>query len=367
MNKAVCLALATILSLSACTGSNLKVGDKTVVLQEDSHVPIDDLVAVYPITLSLLNRLQAPQVYSSSNPELARQQAAYRYRIGRGDVLNIMVWDFPQANISNDHSSPTNNGTWVDEQGYIFYPLVGKVSVRGKTLSEVQALLTQRLRRYNRNPQVDVNMAQFRSQRVSVAGAVNKPGQLPITNVPMTILDAVNHSGGFNELANTAAIKWTHNGVDHTLSLADIVRNGDLNQNQLLSDGDIIYIPPVTDTNVYLMGEVGKQQAIGFGTNGLSLTEALSKAEGLNQVTARATGVWVIRNQTTETPNGSKPITVYQLNLTDASAFALGAQFKLQPQDVVYVTTAPVTRWNRVMGQIMPSISNAISIGNIFR
>lgn len=373
--RAACLCLAALLSLSACTGSNLSVGGKTVVLQSDHDVPIDHLVAVYPITPALIENTRAPQVYSSRNPALEQQRANYRYRIGSGDVLNIMVWDFPQAGglQSNATSALGNtgrqvsNGTWVDETGHIFYPLAGKMHVRGKTLAEVQSLLTQRLRRYIRHPQVDVNIAEFRSQHATVSGAVNKPGQFPLTNVPMTLLDAVNLAGGFSESANTSAIKWTHQGVDHTVALSDIVRNGALHQNRLLGNGDIIYVPPVTDTPVHIMGEVGKQQTLSMGTNGLSLTEALGKAEGLNQTTARPTGVFVIRKQDTETENGVKPIAVYQLNLSDASALALGTQFKLQPNDVVYVTAAPISRWHRVMGQVMPSIANAISIGNIFR
>lgn len=362
---AACLGLAAALSLSACTGSHLGTAGKTVVLQNDSHIPLESLVAVYPITLSLVNDLRAPQVYSSRNPALAQQSARYRYRIGSGDVLNITAWDYPQTG-GNRADPPAGGGTWVDESGHIFYPLAGKIYVRGKTLAEVQSLLTQRLRRYIRNPQVDVNMAQFRSQRVSVAGAVNKPGQLPITNVPMTLLDAVNLAGGFSEQANTSAIKWTHQGVDHTLSLIDIVRHGDLAQNRLLADGDIVYVPPVTDAKVHVMGEVGRQKTLNLGSNGLNLTEALAQAEGLNQQTARATGVFVIRNQSSRTENGIKPIAVYQLNLADASAFALGTQFKLRPDDVVYVTTAPITRWNRTVTQMLPSITNLIGISKAF-
>lgn len=363
--KAVCLGLAAALSLSACTGSNLSIGSKTVVLQNDSHIPLDNWVAVYPITLSLINNLRTPKVYSSRNPALEQQSAHYRYRIGNGDVLNITVWDYPQ-NGGNRSEQAAGGGTWVDEQGHIFYPLAGKIYVRGKTLAEVQSLITQRLRRYIRNPQVDVNIAQFRSQKISVTGAVNKPGQLPITNVPMTLLDAVNLAGGFSEQANTSAIKWTHQGVDHTISLTDIVRHGNLAQNRLLANGDIVYVPPVTDAKVHVMGEVGKQQTLSMGSNGLNLTEALGMAEGLNQQSARATGVFVIRNQATQTENGIKPIALYQLNLGDASAFALGTQFKLQPDDVVYVTTAPITRWNRVMTQIVPSIANLVGIGKAF-
>ena len=56
---------------------------------------------------------------------------------------------------------------------------------------------------------------------------------------------------------------------------------------------------------------------------------------------------------------------IYQLDLSDASAHVMGTQFQLQPNDVVYVTAAPVARWNRVMSNIFPSVSSLLSITNV--
>ena len=284
-------------------------------------------------------------------------------------MLNVTVWHHPDLNSPvpssplNPQSKQVSSGTWVDEAGYLAYPLAGKLYVRGKTLPEVQDMLTGRLKRYIKNPQVSVNVAEFRSQRVSISGAVGQAGQLPLTNVPVTLLDALDLAGGLAENADTNNIKWTHNGVDRTISVQDILEFGDLSQNHLLSHGDIVYVPTNANSKVYVMGEASKQTALRIGNHGLNLTEAIGEAGGMNQALADATGVFVIRNAPQDI---EKPIHIYQLNLKDATAYALGNEFKLRANDVVYLTAAPVTRWNRVVSQLINSFTGANSLTNTF-
>ena len=251
----------------------------------------------------------------------------------------------------------------VDERGNITYPLAGQVQAKGKTIEELQNILAGRLKRYLKNPQVAINVTEFRSQRISVAGAVTQAGQQPITNVPLTILDAVNQAGGATAEADTQNIKWTHNGVDRTISLQKLIQYGDLTQNHMLSHGDIVYVPSNSNSKIFVMGEVGRQAALPLGSHGLTLTRALGEVGGMNQSIADATGVFVIRKAFDDV---QKPIHVYQLNLRDATAYAMGNEFNLRANDVVYVTAAPVARWNRVVSQLTNSITNVNSLDNTF-
>lgn len=364
----------SLLAFAGCTvipGSGLPTRNKTVVYEEGesrADTNISNRVSIHPITPGLLDRMEEAPRRALSNPALDRQKADYRYRIGSGDVLNILVWHHPDLNTpnpvsTNPDSKQVSNGAWVDESGYLAYPLAGKIYARGKTLPELQSILTARLKRYIKNPQVSVNVAEFRSQRVSVSGAVGKPGQFPLTNVPLTLLDVIDQAGGAASNADTNNIKWTQNGVERTISLQDIRQYGDLSQNLLLRGGDVIYVPTNENSRIHVMGEVGKQASLPLGNYGLTLTQALGNAGGMNQVTANASGVFVIRNMPTDR---EKPIHVYQLNLKDASAYAMANRFKLRANDVVYVTAAPVARWNRVVSQVTASISNVYYIDNIF-
>lgn len=368
------LFVATLLSLAACQntiipGSALNIKDKDIyVVADNPEMELNHQTAVLPITFALLEQLRELPTHARSNPALENLKRQYSYRVGSGDVLSVKVWNQPDFNVfssSSSNNKQVSQGTWVDENGNIFYPLVGKLSVRGKSIAEIRQILSSRLARYLKDPQVDVNISEFRSQNFSIGGAVKQSGNFQLTNVPLTLVDAVSQAGGFTEQADTEHIKWTHRGQDRTVSLKNIMARGDLSENDLMSNGDIVYVPLRNNMQVYILGEVGKQSVQTIDNNGLNLTEALAKSEGINQNLADATGVFVIRNR----PNAQdgKTVHVYQLNLKDATAYVLGTQFKLKPDDVIYVTAAPVARWNRVLSQIMPSINSAIMLNNTFK
>ena len=320
--------------------------------------PLPDVVKVHAIGTAILDQKTIAPEEKPVPTELDLSDKDYDYTVGPGDVLQIIVWDHPELTIpAGGERSSAESGNWVHNDGTIFYPYVGIIKVAGLRVTEIRDMVTNRLSKYIEDPQVDVSVAAFRNKKIYITGEVKTPGLYPVTNVPTRLIDAIGEAGGLTSEADWSSVVLTRAGKDYRLSLRDIYQYGNTNQNVLLKPDDVLNVNPVTDAKVFVLGEVGSAASLQMGRNGLTLAEAIAENGGFDQQQSDASGVFVFRKAPDGVDHG---IDIYQLNAKDAAALVLADSFELQERDIVYVTAAPLVRWNRVLRLLLPSMTTLL-------
>lgn len=342
--KKTIFVIMMIVFLAGCTGMKMVE-------------PAPDVagVTIQPITAELVNQMALRQ--KSKFTQLSRTLGAlsknnYQYRVGPQDVLNITVWDHPELTIpQGQFRNPDVAGNLVYQDGTIYFPFVGYLHVAGKKMPEIQDLLTKRLSETIQSPQVSVTVAAYRNQKAYVVGEVNSPGPKAITDVPLTILEAIGQAGDATPEADLTKVTLTREGTVYDIDLLAIYQDGDPNRNVLLKNGDVLHIPNQSLRKVFVMGETTEQVSLLLDQNRrtTTLTEALSDAGGVDHITSNPGRIFVLRG----TDIAGERL-IYHIDANSPDALILADHFQVLPRDVVYVGTAGVTRWSRVISQLIP-------------
>ena len=361
-----CVFLIGIFLLGGCSlipGTHINSSNLS-----DLSLDNNSTVDLVPITPALIQEMKANKYSSVAqfDTNLQQQTKQYAYKVGVGDVLNITVWNHPELTIpAGQFRSAGETGNEIHPDGTIFYPYIGKLMVEGMEVTKIRDLIANKLSQYIESPQIDVSVAAFRSQRVFVSGSVMNPANVPITNVPLTLLDAINACGGLSADADWRSVVLTTKGdygaINEVLDLHALYHQGDMRQNRLLGPNDIVHVPKNDGLKVFVMGDVAKSETQLIDRSGLTLAEALNNTGGINESSANAKGIFVLRiNEVTDTL-----LDVYQLDASAGTMLVLSTQFQLQPLDIIYVTSAPMARWNRVISQFIPTIRSLYEIDRI--
>ena len=283
-------------------------------------------------------------------PAFRNDNERYEYRVAPQDVLRVTVWNQPE--LTNPSGTTTElSGRVVNADGTMFFPHVGTIPAAGMTVGEIRERIVKGLSRMLRAPQVDVSVLQYRGQRIYVAGEVRTPGAVPVTDVPPDLTDVIARAGGVTAEADLHGVTVTRGRETLRLDVQSLYYSGDMRANVRLKHGDVVNIPERRSARVFVTGEVGRQTALPLPRGDMTLADALADAGGVNPLSASAGQVFVIRN------GDDQRAQVYHLNAAAADALLLADKFTLQARDVVYVDTAPVVRWSRMISNVLPSAS----------
>ena len=161
----------------------------------------------------------------------------YRYIIGPGDTLNIVVWRNPELSSSVP----------VRPDGRITTPLVEDMVAQGKNPTELAREIETALKKYLQDPVVTVVVTGFgggNDEQVRVLGQAVKPATLPYRQ-NMTLLDVMIAVGGLTDFAagNRAVLFRGAEQKAYNIRLADLIKRGDVDANIQVLPGDVIIIP----------------------------------------------------------------------------------------------------------------------------
>ncbi len=338
--KNICVA-AVLLVLSAC--SSTRPGPHQTPLP--GPVPSREQV-------TLPKQDEAQQL---AELERIQQESSRTLTLGRGDVINISVYDEPDLTIS---------GIPIRPDGRISFPLAGDIQAEGLTVSQLSDSLTEGLLNFILAPKVSVIVLEFNSQHYTIFGEVVHPGVFPL-KTDVSITEALAVAGGLNkgqfratsvELADLNHAFIARNGKVLPVDFVRLIRQGDLRYDISLQSGDYIYIPSGLSQEVYILGEVNRPMVFAYRED-MPMSRTLAQAEGFTP-DADLKRIHIIRGAL------HNP-TVIMINFHEVLK-GRAREVPLEPGDIVYVPPTGLTSFARIMDKITPSIQ-ALQTGLILR
>ena len=372
----------TALLLQGCNGYFASAGASRSQVADVANSETPSLIQVVPVTPGIARQVMLAE-RSMKFPVIANQ-AAPENLIGPGDTLDIIVWEAPPAILFRNSSSssflgtvtPTGTSTtslppqMVSKQGDIVFPFVGKVQVNGKTPTQIESLIVEKLRGKANQPQVIVRVANNLSSTVTVVGEVKQSTRMPLTPKAERILDAIALAGGVNQPVNKMTVQVARNGHIQSLPLETVIR--DPKQNIVLQPNDVVtvYYQPLSFT---VLGATGKNDELTFEATGITLSQALGRVGGLQDMRADSKAVFIFRleepNAPVVQPNGlvteeNKVPVVYQFDMNDPSTYFLAQNFPMKNRDVMYVSSAASVELMKFLAVITSLLAPAVSVNN---
>ena len=272
----------------------------------------------------------------ADSTRLASRTAGALYHLGAGDEIRVQQ---PYAEELDGKVAR------IDDAGFATLPLVGKVKVAGLTIEQAEAELTSRLSELLLHPTPIISVVEYRSQPVSVVGAVNNPGVIQLQG-SKTLLELLSLAGGLRQDAGSELELTRHlaNGrvpvgrekLDPSgqfstaaIDLTKLLNGTNPGGNIIIYPNDVITVPKAD--LIYVTGDVKKPGGFPMTTGaGISVLQAVSLAEGLGpQAAPKSAKVFRSRGDGPEKDEIPVDVAGIQAGKT--------ADVSLKPGDILFV------------------------------
>lgn len=267
--------------------------------------------------------------FSVTNPS---QKASWQQHLtlGPGDVLNFGLYGQPDL---------TRTEVSVSPDGTVTYLQARDIPVTGLSIDELRQRLDKELAQWYRAPRTVVTPVMFRSKRYYMLGKIMTKG-VYVLDRPITVLEAIARAHGFEngliernvvDIADLQRAFLIRNGKRYPLNFEHLFEAGDLTQNISIEPNDYLYFPSTSVKQVYVVGEVRLPGTVDW-TPGTSIMAAISARGGYTD-RAFKMRVLVVRGSL----NAPEKVIVNTHAILDGEE----PDFKLQPNDIVYVNSRP--------------------------
>ena len=383
------IAVTAMLSMAACSTLGQGGPSSSAIRKADGVVVGNSQIKVIDVTDAVARRVMQAQRLPLLS-EAIGDAAPTDTVIGRGDLLQVTIWEAPPAVLFGGNTSfgggngggmgasgtaVGQNSTipemMVDEGGRVRLPFVGAVRAAGLTPPQVEREIASRLRGMAHDPQVSVRIAQNVSSTVAVVGDVTTSGRIPITPRGERLLDAIAAAGGVTQAVGKVSVQVSRDGREALVPLEAVIR--DPNQNIRLGPNDIVTVlfQPFKFT---ALGATNTSAEIPFESTGITLAEALGRVGGLKDERANVRGAFIFRFEdpaaldptvaatSPRTPDGRVPV-IYRVDLRNPATLFAAQNFPMRNKDVLYVSTAPLSDLQRFVSILSSMAFTFIGLG----
>ena len=265
----------------------------------------------------------------------------YKYVIGPGDRVSFKMTELGDV-----------DGSYiVDPDGYITVPYAGDLLIKDQTKDEAQKFINEVMRKYYKDPEVIINIDEYRSSYAYINGAVKSPQAMLLSERPVKLIDFIlranSNPASEDKAFNTKIILRRDNKI-YRIDTGKIKEQKYDVDNLYLKKNDVIYVERNKD-GIYLFGEVTKP-GLYVPHKNLSVTELLANA-GISQLTANPKKIFIIR----ENLDKFLHVDVYKADISNPVNLVTARNFYLKPRDIVFMPAKRIAKWNRVVSLLTPS------------
>lgn len=348
------LSVSCLLSIGLLSGCAINSGFQTGSLPPTGYFTADNGLEFNIQSLSLAT-LPPPQVVRPDNDIYQLIQNSYKseYRISQGDILGINLVGYPEITPpTGNENNPYDSGFPVDQQGFVQFPLIGRIKASGLSVPQFTANLRGQLQRYLKHSDPQVKVINYLGNKFFIDGEVRQPGEFAITDAPVSLYSAISMAGGATAVGDSNNIVLNRDGRSYSIGLQSLQKAGRSANQIYLQDGDSIHVNSLSRKQVYVLGELGRIAPVPIPEQGLNLAHVLGQSGGLDATTANAAKIYIVRD------NPQSVLTnIYYIDMQTVTNFALANRFEMHPNDIVYVDATGLARWNRIISLLLPSTS----------